>query len=312
MSTIGIVLPVFNEEDGIEHFHEVLSATLKTSSDTFELIYVNDGSSDSSLEKLKALQASDSNVTVISLSKNFGHQIAVTAGLDYSHSQGHAATAIMDTDLQDPPHVLLEMIEKWKGGGEVVYAQRRSRTDTFFKKLTAKWFYKTLAALSETPIPQNVGDFRIIDKIVLNELVKYRENDRFLRGIIAQLGFNQVAHLFDRDGRYAGKTHYSMKSMLKLASNGIFGFSTLPLRLITRIGMLVSLMAVIVGFYALFARFVSAESTVPGWAFQAVGMFFLGGVQLITLGIIGEYVGRMYIQSLNRPLYSIARIYSKK
>jgi dolichol-phosphate mannosyltransferase len=309
VSTIGIILPVFNEEGGIEHFHNILSSELKILVDDFSFIYVNDGSSDGSLEILKRIRENDGRVHVITLSKNFGHQIAVTAGLDYGDLLDLDAVAIMDTDLQDPPHVLIEMIEKWKTGVDVVYAERRSRKDTFFKKTTAKIFYKTLSTVAESPIPQNVGDFRILDKKVLTELIKYREKDRFLRGIIANLGFKQEPVLFDRDERYAGETHYPLKKMLKLAADGIFGFSTLPLRFITRIGVLVSIFSVLLAVYALLAKLITPETTVPGWAFLGVGMFFLGGIQLITLGIIGEYVGRTYIQSLDRPLYSIEKIY---
>ena len=306
---VAYILPVYNEAAGIETFHkELVAATAARPDLQFEFVYVNDGSRDGSIEHLLAMRAQDSRVTVLSFARNFGHQIAVTAGLDYAHEAGADAVVIMDTDLQDPPTVSLQMVERWESGADVVYAQRRTRKDTFFKKATAGAFYYLLDRMAETHIPQNVGDFRLIDKRALDVVVQYREHNRFLRGIVANIGFKQEALLFDRDARFAGESKYPLSKMLRLAADGILGFSTFPLKAISRVGITISVLSVLAGLYAIGVRLLFPSHAVAGWAFLGVGMFFLGGIQLIMIGVIGSYVGRTYVEVLNRPLYSLALV----
>jgi dolichol-phosphate mannosyltransferase len=301
------VLPVYNEAHGLRAFHAaLLAATAQRPDLAFEFVYVDDGSRDDSLEQLLAMRAIDPRFTVLGLARNFGHQVAVTAGLDAAHGADADAVVIMDTDLQDPPAVSLELIARWEAGADVVYAQRRTRQDTAFKRSTAAGFYWLLDKMAETPIPRDVGDFRLMDRRVVNEVVKYREHNRYLRGIVSQVGFRQEAYLFDRDGRFAGESHYPLKKMMRLAADGIMGFSTQPLRVISHLGISISGLSVLGILYVLGVRLFDPSSSVPGWAFLAVAMFFLGGVQLIVLGVIGSYVGRTYVEVLDRPLYSVA------
>ena len=305
--TVAYVLPVFNEGDGIGAFHAALVEATATRADLdFEFVYVDDGSRDASLERLLELREADDRVTVIALARNFGHQIAVTAGLDAA--SGSDAVVIMDTDLQDPPAVSMQLIATWESGADVVYAQRRTRKDSTFKRGTAWLFYWALARLASIDIPRNVGDFRLMDRRVVAEVVRYREHDRFLRGIVAHVGFRQEAVAFDRDPRYAGRSSYPIRKMLKLAADGILGFSTLPLRLISRAGLLISLLSVVGAFYVLYVRLFHPERSVPGWAFLGVGMFLLGGLQLLMMGVIGSYLGRVYVETQDRPLYSVSLV----
>jgi glycosyltransferase involved in cell wall biosynthesis len=304
---VAYVLPVHNEADGIRAFHDaLLAATEKRPDLDFEFVYVDDGSRDESLDHLLELRAADDRVTVLSLARNFGHQIAVTAGLDAA--AGRDAVIVMDTDLQDPPEVSLQLIETWEAGADVAYAQRRTRQDSPFKRGSAYLFYWLLTRLASVEIPRNVGDFRLMDRRVLAEVIRYREHDRFLRGIVAHVGFRQEAVSFDRDPRYAGSSSYPLRTMLKLAADGILGFSTFPLRLISRVGMLISLLSVLGAFFVMYVRLFMPEETVPGWAFIAVGMFLLGGIQLLMMGVIGSYLGRVYVETQDRPLYSLAMV----
>ena len=306
---IAYVLPVYNEACGLAAFHATLLAAVAERPDLeYEFVYVDDGSGDDSLEQLLAMRAADPRVTVLALARNFGHQVAVTAGLDAAHAAGADAVIVMDTDLQDPPAVSLALLQRWEAGADVVYAQRRTRRDTAFKRGTAAGFYWLLDKMADTPIPRNTGDFRLMDRRVVSEVVKYREHNRFLRGIVAQVGFRQEAYLFDRDERYAGSSKYPLKTMMKLAADGIMGFSTQPLRLITHLGLAISALAVVGVIYVLGVRIFDPGEAVPGWAFLAVGMFFLGGVQLIVLGVIGSYVGRTYVEVLDRPLYAVSMV----
>ena len=302
---VAYVLPVHNEAAGILAFHEALiTATDKRPDLDFEFVYVDDGSRDESLDLLLELREADQRVTVIALARNFGHQIAVTAGLDAA--AGRDAVLIMDTDLQDPPEVSLRLLESWESGVDVAYAQRRTRSDSAFKKGTAYAFYWMLTRLASIEIPRNVGDFRLMDRRVVAEVIRYREHDRFLRGIVAHVGFRQEAVPFDRDPRYAGSSSYPLRTMLKLAADGILGFSTFPLRLISRLGMLISLLSVLGAFFVVYIRVFMPEKAVPGWAFITVGMFLLGGIQLLMMGVIGSYLGRVYVETQGRPLYSLA------
>jgi len=303
--TVAYVLPVHNEHDGLRMFHEaLLTATTKRPDLDFEFVYVDDGSRDESLDLLLELRAEDDRITVISLARNFGHQIAVTAGLDAA--AGRDAVIIMDTDLQDPPEVSLRLIEAWESGTDVAYAQRRTRKDPPFKRGTAYAFYWLLTRLASVDIPRNVGDFRLMDHKVVTEVVKYREHDRFLRGIVAHVGFRQEAVPFDRDPRFAGSSSYPLRTMMKLAADGILGFSTFPLRLISRMGLLISLLSGLGALFVIYVRLFMPERAVPGWAFITVGMFLLGGIQLLMMGVIGSYLGRVYVETQDRPLYSLA------
>ncbi|CAB4696971.1 MAG: glycosyltransferase [Actinobacteria bacterium] len=303
--TVAYVLPVYDEAENIHLFHErLLEATRARPDLDFEFIYVNDGSRDDSLAALLGLRRSDTRVTVLDLSRNFGHQMAVTAGLDVATEAD--AVIVMDTDLQDPPRVSIEMLTMWEDGADVVYAQRRTRRDTAFKRSTAWAFYWMLDRLADVEIPRNVGDFRLMDRRVVAEVGRYREHDRFLRGIVAHVGFRQEALLFDRDERHAGTSGYPLRAMVRFAANGILGFSTAPLRMISRLGFVISGFSILMALYVLGVRLIHPEDAVPGWAFLGVGMFLLSGLQLIMMGVIGSYLGRIYVQAQDRPLYSLA------
>ena len=304
---LAYVLPVHDEADGLRAFHQALvTATEQRTDLDFEFVYVDDGSRDASLDVLLGLRAADERVTVISLARNFGHQIAVTAGLDAA--AGRDAVIIMDTDLQDPPAVSLRLIEAWESGVDVAYAQRRTRQDSPFKRGSAFGFYWLLTHLASVDIPRNVGDFRLMDRKVVAEVIRYREHDRFLRGIVAHVGFRQEAVAFDRDPRFAGSSSYPLRTMMKLAADGILGFSTFPLRLISRVGMVISLLSLLGALFVLYVRAFEPAKAVPGWAFITVGMFLLGGIQLLMMGVIGSYLGRVYVETQDRPLYSLALI----
>lgn len=307
---IAYVLPVYNEEENIAVFHAALvEATAQRPDLDFEFVYVDDGSRDASLERLVELRAQDSRVTVVQFSRNYGHQLAVTAGLDlFADGISADAVIVMDTDLQDPPRVSMEMIQRWEEGVEVVYAQRRTRKDTPFKRATAWGFYWALDRLASIEIPRNVGDFRLMDAKVVAEVSRYREHDRFLRGIVAHVGFRQEALLFDRDERFAGETGYPLKKMLSFAASGILGFSTTPLKMISRLGYAISLLSVLLAAYVLFVRLFRPDDSVPGWAFLGVGMFMLAGIQLVMMGVIGSYLGRVYVETQDRPLYTLAMV----
>jgi dolichol-phosphate mannosyltransferase len=304
---VAYVLPVYDEVGSLSDFHAALvDSTGRRPDLDFEFVYVDDGSKDASLERLLELRGADERVTVIALSRNFGHQIAVTAGLDAV--TGADAVIVMDTDLQDPPAVSLELIEVWERGADVVYAQRRTRQDPAFKRATAFGFYWLLERLASADIPRNVGDFRLMDRRVVAEVVKFREQSRFLRGIVASVGFRQEAVLYDRHARTAGETGYSLRRMITFAIDGILGFSTIPLRLITRLGLVISALSLLAAAYAFGVKVFTPQDAVPGWAFLGVGMFLLGGLQLVMMGVIGSYLGRVYTEVQGRPLYSLALV----
>lgn len=308
MQKISYIFPIYNEAGNIDLLYQAItdiSAPLAKRF-LFEFIFVNDGSADQSLERLVALQTADRRVTVIDFSRNFGHQIAVTAGLDYASGD---AVIIMDSDMQDPPKVSVELIEKWQEGYDVVYAQRRSRKDTLFKKLTAHMFYWVLSNLADIKIPRNTGDFRLLDRKVVNAMKQFREHSRFLRGMVSYVGFKQTAVLFDRDERHAGKTGYPLKKMLRFAADGILGFSTAPLKAIRMVGYFVSLMSLLGILYAIAVRILDPATTVPGWTFTVIAILFVGGVQIIMLSVLGSYIGRIYTETQNRPLYIIDTVY---
>lgn len=307
MKLISYVLPIHNEASNIELLHSTINKEIQKKGDkyNFEIIYVNDGSSDDSLSKLNELSERDDRVVVIDFARNFGHQLAVTAGLD--HAKGDAVI-IMDSDLQDPPRVSLELIDKWEEGYDVVYAQRRTRKDSFFKKTSATAFYWTLQKLAEVSIPRDTGDFRLIDRRVVDALGQFREHNRFLRGLVSYVGFRQTAVLFDRDERHAGTTSYPLSKMLKFAADGILSFSAFPLKLMSRLGYAISALSFIGILYAIIVKIFDPHTVVPGWTFIVIAILLVGGMQLIMLGLLGSYISRIYTESQNRPLYIIASI----
>jgi dolichol-phosphate mannosyltransferase len=300
---ISYVLPVYNESGGIRTFHERLAAVAATRPDLdFEFIYVNDGSRDDSLSILRELAGADDSVKVLDLSRNFGHQMAITAGLD--HASGDAVI-VMDTDLQDPPAVSLELVAAWEAGAEVVYAQRRTRKDSAFKRFTAHSYYRLLRRFADIDIPVDTGDFRLLDRKAADQLRNHRERNRFVRGLVASMGFHQVAVPFDRDERTSGSTHYPLPKMLRFAADGVTSFSTIPLKIITRLGFGTVVLALLGILYALVLRIFLPQISVPGWTLLMIIVLFLGGVQMLSLGVIGSYVGRIYTQVQNRPLYIV-------
>lgn len=304
---ISYIFPIYNESGNIDLLYSTLNTLLSEHSQyKYELVFINDGSKDDSLEKLIRIQKNDKRVVLLDFAKNYGHQIAVTAGIDQAKGD---AIIIMDSDMQDPPKVSFELLEKWEEGYSVVYAQRRSRKDTFFKKISADLFYRTLQKLADIDIPRNTGDFRLIDRQVAEELKKFKEHNRFLRGMVSYIGFKQIAVQFDRDERFAGVTGYPLSKMLKFAADGIFSFSTYPLKFIRNFGFFVAALAFLGIVYAITMKIFFPQITIEGWTFIVISILFMGGVQLIMLGVLGSYIGRIYTETQNRPLYAIRRKY---
>lgn len=300
---ISVVIPIYNEETNIPALYERLRAVVDQLQVQAELIFVNDGSHDQSLDLIQVLAARDPMVRYISFSRNFGHQIAISAGLDLSRGE---AVLIIDADLQDPPELLPALYQKLNEGYEVVYAKRRTRQgETITKKLTAKVFYRLLAGIASVPIPLDTGDFRIVTRKVVNALKQMPEQNKFLRGQIAWIGFRQTFLEFDRLERASGTPGYTLKQFIHLALDGITSFSNLPLRVATFSGGVVSGVAFLVMLYAIYARFFMKDYSV-GWPSLMVSVLFLGGVQLMCMGIIGEYIARLSTNVRQRPLYVIA------
>jgi len=300
---LSIVVPCYNEEAVLGELHRRLASVLEQVGDSVgEIVYVDDGSSDQTPQLLRQLQENYPRVRVVSLSRNFGHQIAVTAGLE--HSSGDAVV-IIDADLQDPPEVIHEMIARWRDGYQVVYGLRAKRDgETTFKLWTAKIFYRLINRVAEVEIPLDVGDFRLMDRQVVDVLLAMPERDRFLRGMVSWIGFKQVAVIYDRAARHAGETKYPLIRMLRFAVDSVISFSFAPLRLAIWVGF-AAIAAAIAGIvYALVIR-IYTTTWVRGWASIFTAVLFLGGVQLITLGIVGEYVGRIYAEVKLRPLYVV-------
>lgn len=299
---LSIIIPIYNEEQIIPELYKRLSESAQKITSDYELIFINDGSKDLSLLELIKISDQDKKVFFINFSKNFGHQIAVTAGIDHCNGD---AVVIIDGDLQDPPELIPEMYKKHKEGYEVVYAQREKREgETYFKKTTAQLFYRTLRKLTAIDIPLDTGDFRLIDRKIVEALRKMPEQNKFLRGQIAWLGFNQTAILFNRDKRKYGKSGYPLSKMLKFALDGITGFSDKPLQYFSRLGFIISGLSFIIILYAIFSHFF-LKQTITGWTSLIISSMFIGGVQLISIGVIGEYIARINKNILNRPLYLI-------
>jgi dolichol-phosphate mannosyltransferase len=303
MTTISVIIPVFNEEKNISSVYNRCVSVLDSIGESFELIFVNDGSKDNTFQMVYQLSETDARVKYISLSRNFGHQIAVSAGLEACCGD---YAVIIDADLQDPPELIGNLYSKAKEGFDVVYAKRKLRKgETFFKSITAKFFYRLLKKITSINIPLDTGDFRIISRKVINVLKQMPEQQKFLRGQIAWVGFNQTAVEYQREERTAGTSGYTVKKMIRLAMDGITSFSNLPLRIATIAGFLVSGITFCVALYALYSRFISKDY-VPGWTSIIISVLFIGGVQLITIGIIGEYISRISSNVRNRPLYVIS------
>ncbi len=299
----SVVVPLYNEEEVIQESYKRLKNVMDGLNEPYELVFVNDGSRDKTALLAREICENDSNVKLINFARNFGHQTAITAGMDYASGD---AVVVIDADLQDPPEVIPEMIAKWREGYEVVYGQRVKRKgETWFKKVTAKIFYRTLRKLTEVDIPVDTGDFRLIDRKVCNALKKVGERNRYIRGIISWLGFKSAPVEFTREKRFAGTTKYPLKKMLKFASDAIMSFSYKPLKLATYLGFLVSVASFIYLMIMIILKLCGAMTTVPGWTSIIVITLFFNGIILLVLGIIGEYIGRIYDEAKGRPLYVV-------
>ncbi|HEX7543129.1 MAG TPA: glycosyltransferase family 2 protein [Patescibacteria group bacterium] len=297
----SIIIPVFNEEQNVDPLLKRLIPILKDS--LYEIIFVDDGSKDKTPIVIKKQSVKNKNIKLISFYRNFGHQMALTAG--YEIAKGDCVITI-DADLQDPPEIIPQMIEKWQKGAKIVYAKRNERQgDSFFKKTTATIFYQLINFLSDTPIPQEVGDFRLLDKQVVNFLNNLSERPSFLRGLVSWGGFPTEFVYFKRDKRFSGQTHYGFFKMLNFALEGMTSFSVKPLRIATYFGFLSGILGFLGIIYELIQKAISPQSFVIGWAGLFTAIMFIGGIQLITIGIIGEYIGKIYQEVQKRPKYLI-------
>jgi dolichol-phosphate mannosyltransferase len=305
--TLSLVIPIFNEEEGIPELERRLAAMLEdiraqTGLD-WEVVFVNDGSRDGSLELLRSMAAREPRYRVVSFSRNFGHQIAITAGVDRAEGD---AVVVMDADLQDPPEVVGQMIERWRAGFDVVYGVREKRHgETLFKRITAAVFYRALRALTGVDVPLDTGDFRLMSRPVVHAMRALRERHRFVRGLVAWVGFRQTAVRYERPARFAGETKYPFRKMLRFALDGITSFSTLPLRVATWLGALSGLLALGVGLWAVYTKFF-VRGVVPGWTTIMIFVALSSSIQLIMMGILGEYLGRAFEELKARPLYVVA------
>lgn len=304
MKKISVVIPMYFEEDVVnECYNRTKNVLNKLCLYEHEIIFINDGSKDKTLELLEKISQNDNNVKIISFSRNFGHQAAVTAGLKFATGD---AVVIMDADMQDPPEVIEEMVKLWEEGNEVIYAKRKVREgETKFKLFTAKMFYKMLNSLSDTEIPKDTGDFRLADKKVIEVINQLPEHNKFLRGLFSWVGFKQIPLEYERKERFAGKTKYPLKKMIKLALDGITSFSTKPLKILGILGIFSVLISFIILIYALISFAFNLNHLTPGWTSLMVTITFLGGIQLLSIWLISEYVGRIYDESKGRPEYII-------
>ena len=311
---LSVIVPVYNEEEVLSVFHNRLSEVLKSMSVNAEILYVNDGSTDKTVMILNTLRENDPRITLLELSRNFGKEIALTAGLDYARGN---AIAVIDADLQDPPELIPELFKHWKEGYDVVYARRLARDgETLLKKVTASGFYSLMQKVGCVKIPENTGDFRLLSRRAVDSLKQFREKHRFMKGLFAWIGYPQKEVLYCRDQRYAGKTKWNYWRLVNLALDGITSFTTTPLKLSTYLGMLTAFGAFCSGLIVIFKTLIYGES-VKGYPSLMVVILFLGGIQLIALGIIGEYLARMFDESKNRPLYFLknyepSQLYRKK
>lgn len=297
---LSVIIPSYNEERNVGIMHERLTKTLSEITDSYEMIFVNDCSKDQTLLRIKELAERDSHVKYLSFSRNFGHQIAVSAGLDFCTGE---AVVIIDGDLQDPPELICKMYERYKEGYKVVYAKRKTREgETWFKKATAKIFYRLLASMTSIDIPVDVGDFRLIDRVIVEHLRNMPEKSKYIRGQIAWIGYKQTFVEYHRDARLYGTTNYPLKKMLRFALDGITAFSDKPLKIASGLGIFSAIVSLLALVYALVSHF-CFHATITGWTSLILSVLFIGGVQLITIGIIGEYIARINNDVRNRPLY---------
>jgi dolichol-phosphate mannosyltransferase len=302
----SFIIPVYNEEKTILELYRRVGAVMEHLDGPVELILVNDGSRDRSLQLLRHLHQKDPRICYLSLARNFGHQIAVTAGLNFVRGQ---VVVILDADLQDPPELIPDMIEKWCAGFKVVYAQRtQRRKEGWFKRFTAYGFYRLLKRLADVDIPTDTGDFCLIDRQVVDVLNSMPERNRYIRGLRSWVGFPQTAVQFERDPRYAGEVKYTFGKSLALALNGLVSFSKVPLRISTYVGLLAAVAAILMALSVLYWRIFVPNSPLTGFTIILVAIFFLGAVQLVSIGILGEYVGRIYEEVKGRPLYTLAEV----
>ncbi|URZ00150.1 glycosyltransferase family 2 protein [Clostridium felsineum] len=305
----SIIIPLFNEEEVIEECYSRVSSILDKIDAASEIVFVNDGSKDKTESLVNEICAKDSRVKLVNFSRNFGHQIAITAGMDYCSGD---AMVIMDADLQDPPELIPKMINKYKEGFDVVYAIRKKRKgETAFKKLTALAFYKLLKSMANIDIPVNTGDFRLISRPVCEALKLIKEKNRFVRGLVCWVGFKQTGIEYVRDERYAGETKYPLKKMLKFSMDGITSFSPKPLRLANYLGCCFSLLAFIYAIYAILAK-ILYNRAIQGWTTLIVLISLIGGINMILLGILGEYIARIYDETKDRPLYILKNLVNIK
>ena len=302
----SFIVPIYNEEKTILELYRRVSAVMDSLDGAAELILVNDGSRDRSLQLMRELHDRDCRVCYISLARNFGHQIAVTAGLNFVRGQ---VVIILDADLQDPPELIPHMIEQWRLGYQVVYAQRtQRRKEGWFKRFTAYFFYRLLKRLADVDIPTDTGDFCLIDRQVVDVLNAMPERNRYLRGLRSWVGFRQTAIRFERDPRFAGEVKYTFGKSLALALNGLISFSKVPLRLSTYVGLIAAVLAILMAVLVLYWRLFVPRSPLTNFTIILVAIFFLGAVQLVSIGILGEYIGRIYEEVKGRPLYTLAEV----
>lgn len=304
MKKISLVIPMYYEEEVVEECYKRVKNVLESLEKyDYEVVFINDGSKDKTLEILEEIALYDKKVKVISFSRNFGHQAAVTAGLKETTGD---AVIIIDADLQDPPEVIPNMIELWEEGNEVIYAQRQKRKgESIFKIFTAKMFYKTLNMMSDVDIPRETGDFRLVDKKVVDVINSLPEHNKFLRGLFSWVGFKQIAFKYERKERFAGKTKYPLKKMLKLASDGIISFSTKPLKIIGKLGIVSIIISFLVLIYSILSYIFKWNNLTAGWTSIMVSITFFAGVQLLSIWIMSEYISRIYDESKNRPQYIV-------
>ncbi|WP_326511585.1 glycosyltransferase family 2 protein [Clostridium intestinale] len=302
---ISIVVPMYYEEKVADECYKRLKKVMDDNEINYEFIFVNDGSKDKTFEILNKIAEEDKNTKIISFSRNFGHQIAVTAGVDKAKGD---AVVVIDADLQDPPELIPKMIDLWNDGYKVVYAKRKRRKgESFFKLLTAGVFYRILDKMTDIDIPLDTGDFRLMDRDVVNVLKTMNERNRFVRGMVSWVGFKQTPIEYERDERFAGETKYPLKKMIKFASDGIISFSAKPLKIMGSLGMFCVSISLIIFLYALIRKLANDINVVSGWASIMTAVTFLGGVQLLSISVLGEYIGRIYDESKGRPLYVIEK-----
>lgn len=306
---ISVVIPMYYEEEVAQECYDRLKRVMQENKIRYEFIFVNDGSTDRTLDILNDIANRDSQAKIVNFARNFGHQTAVTAGVDFAEGD---AIVIIDADLQDPPEVIPDLIAKWKEGYEIVYAKRKKRSgETKFKLLTAKYFYKFLNYMSDIDIPKDTGDFRIIDRKAAEVFKSMTERNRFVRGMFSWVGFNQTFIEYERDERFAGETKYPLKKMIKFASDGIIAFSTKPLKIVMTLGFFSVLVSFLVLVYTIGVKLFGREVE-TGWASIMVAITFFSGVQLLGMGIVGEYIARIYDESKNRPIYIVKETVNMK